>query len=130
MLITSKEKIREIFRHLKVMPGDDIMLHSSLVPFGKIEGSLDGFYDAVRDHLGQESTIIAPTFTLSFQRNQPFDIQETPSAKSIGCFSEFLRKRPNAVRSACPLFSMVAEGPKASYLMRRDSINCFGVGSI
>ena len=106
------------------------MLHSAVFTLGLIEKDLAGLYQAIRNLLGDAGTLIVPTFTYSFRRNQVFDIRHTPAPTEIGVFAEYVRKLPGAVRSADPLFSMAAIGPHAATLMERSSHNCFGVGSV
>ena len=106
------------------------MVHSSILSLGKIEDGLSGLYKAFRNQIGQEGTLIVPTFTYSFRRNEIFDVRNTPAGVEIGSFAEYVRKLPGAIRSTDPLFSMAAIGPKAKELMNRTSHNCFGEGSI
>jgi len=105
------------------------MLHSALFSLGLIEGGISGFYRTLLDYLGPEGTLIVPTFTYSFRRNEVFDVVNSPSAKSIGIFSEFVRIQPDAVRCPDPLFSMAAVGANAKEMMLRQSDACFGIGS-
>lgn len=130
MLSTSKNKLYELFQSLGIQSGDNLIVHSNFISLGLVEGGLKGFYDLLRSIIGSEATLVVPTFTWSFRRNEVFDILKSPSAKSIGVFSEFVRQKETAFRSGCPLFSMAAEGPLAKGLMKRESIACFGEGSI
>lgn len=52
--------------------------------------------------------IIVPTYTFSFCNHEDFDIQNTKS--SMGVFTEFFRKQPEAVRSHDPLMSVALIG--------------------
>ena len=127
---TSIKDLEGLLSSLGVEPGKVVMLHSTVFTLGLIEKGLAGLYQALRNLLGDAGTLIAPTFTYSFRRNQVFDIRHTPAPAEIGVFSEYVRKLPGTVRSADPLFSMAAIGPHATNLMERSSHNCFGMGSI
>lgn len=106
------------------------MVHSSIFTLGKIENGLSGLYQAFRKILGEKGTLMVPTFTYSFRRNQIFDVRNTPTGAEIGSFAEYIRKLPGAIRSTDPLFSMAAIGPQAEDLMERTSHRCFGKDSI
>ncbi|RTY33468.1 AAC(3) family N-acetyltransferase [Chlorobium phaeovibrioides] len=130
MIKTSRAQLVELFTALGLCKGETVMIHSALFSLGLIEGDVNGFYEELRHVIGEEGTLIVPTFTYSFRRNELFDQKNTPSAKNIGLFSEFIRTHSDAVRSADPLFSMAAIGPEAPGLMERDSQFCFGDGSV
>jgi aminoglycoside 3-N-acetyltransferase len=87
-------------------------------------------YRALRDVIGPKGTILAPTFTFSFCRNQPF-VPETSATtggpyNSFAAFPEYLRKRPDAVRSEDPIFSVAGEGPLAQTLLTDLPHECLG----
>jgi len=130
MIKTSQKDIKLLLNDLGVKSDDVVMIHSALYTMGHIENGANGFYQALRNQVGENGTIIVPTFTYSYRRNQIYDIRKTKAPNEIGVFSEFVRNRGHAVRSADPLFSMAAEGPKAENLMKRDSLYCFGANSI
>ena len=130
MIRTSVREIAELVRALGAVEGDRILIHSAVFAFGLIEDGLAGLHRGIASVVGAEGTIIVPTFTWSFRRGEVFDIRNSPAAKSVGAYSEWLRNVPGSVRSACPLFSMAALGPDASRLMARTSSNCFGSGSV
>jgi aminoglycoside 3-N-acetyltransferase len=129
MLRTSRAQLDELLGALGVAPGATVMLHSALFSLGLIEGGISGFYRAVRERLGPTGTLIVPTFTYSFRRQEVFDVRATPAARNIGVFSEFVRTQPDAVRLPDPLFSMAAVGARAAALMQRPGVACFGPGS-
>jgi aminoglycoside 3-N-acetyltransferase len=129
MIRTSSVKLLEILSKLCLRSGENVMIHSSLFSLGLIENGINGFFEAVLEKIGPDGTLIVPTFTYSFRRGEVFDVLNTPSAKSIGIFSEFVRNQPSAVRCPDPLFSMAAIGPQANELMQRTGNNCFGINS-
>lgn len=130
MLKTSVDDLKTLFGALGVGEGDTVMVHSSLFTFGRIEDGVAGFHQAFRDLVGPEGTLIVPTFTYSFRRGETFDVAKSPAPARLGAYAEYLRLRPDAVRSPDPLFSKAAEGPRADDLMTRTSAACFGDGSV
>ncbi len=130
MLRTSIAQISELVTDLGVRPGDTAVIHSALFSLGRIEGGVAGFNQALRNVVGPEGTLIVPTFTYSFRRGQVFDVKHSPPPAELGAYSNHLWRQPHAVRSADPLLSMAAMGPKAASLMRRTSLACLGDGSV
>ena len=125
---TSHREIVELVTRLGISPGDRIMVHSFLPSLGIVENGLPGLEGALREALGPEGTILVPTFTYSFRREEIFDVGNTKS--TVGAFTEHVRKGAGVVRSTCPLFSMAGTGPDAARLLERHSTACFGVGSV
>ena len=127
---TSIQELEDLLSTLGVCAGATVMVHSAVFTLGRIESGLSGLYQAFRNLLGDEGTLIVPTFTYSFRRDQVFDVRNTSAAAEIGVFSEYVRDLRGVIRSPDPLFSMAAIGPEAASLMERPSHNCFGAESI
>jgi aminopeptidase-like protein/aminoglycoside N3'-acetyltransferase len=90
--------------------------------------------DALRTVVGDDGTILVPTFTFSFCRQENFDVQNTPTpggpwSTSAG-FLEHFRKMPGVVRSRDPIHSVAAQGPRAAQLLSDLPNTCFGPGSV
>lgn len=128
MIRTSRCDMDQLVARLGVGAGDRVCIHAFVPSLGVVEGGLKGIFDAIKGHVGKSGTIIVPTFSASFRRNQIYDVEHTKSYN--GAFSEYVRQQPGAVRSHCPLFSMAAMGAEAERLMERRSSNCFGTGSV
>ena len=113
---------------------DVLMVHADLARFGKLgeitdkKEFVDVFIDAFLQVIGEEGTLLVPTFTYSFCNNEIYDPENTPSA--VGLFTEELRKRETAFRSIHPIFSVAAVGKRAKELTSNLSKNSFGKGSI
>ena len=117
-----------------VQAGDTAIIHVDLGAFGKI-GTLMSredfayvFIDAFLKVLGDEGTVLCPTFTYSFCKGEKYNPQETPS--TVGLFSEEFRKHLKAYNSDNPIFSVAGIGRNAKRLLSNLSNNCFGEGSI
>lgn len=114
--------------------GDTLMVHADLARFGKLGNIInkkefvDVFIEAFLKVIGKEGTLIVPTFTYSFCKNEIYDPDNTPS--TVGLFTEELRKRKDAFRSIHPIFSVAAVGKRAKELTGNLSKNSFGEGSI
>ena len=113
---------------LGVRAGMKILVHSSLVSFGRIDGGVATVYDALRRAVGAGGTIAVPTFTFHIRPEDVMDPATTPS-RGFGALSEWLRERPGAQRSRCPIHGFAAIGPAAGVVADADETKSFGVAS-
>ncbi len=125
---TSADALARHLTALGVEPGMDVVVHSRLLAFGRLPRGAETVYDTLREVLGEAATIAVPTYTFRNQSSDPFDPDRTPSV-GVGVFSEYLRRRPRARRSWCPLHSHAAEGPKSALLHQELETASFGPGS-
>ena len=101
------------------MPGDTIFFHSSLSSMGTVLGGADTVVDGFLDAVGAEGTVAVPTLcnwrpeeqSLVFGR---WDPNTTPSY--VGCVTEALRRRRQAMRSDHATHSVAAIGGRAREL--------------
>lgn len=113
----------EVDAHLRALglrEGLDVVVHSSLMAFGRLdpEGAESGpamVYEAIRAIVGPEATVVAPSYTFN-THEVPYDVRRSPST-GVGALSEYVRARPEAVRSMSPVHNHVAVGPKARALL-------------
>lgn len=106
---------------------DVVLCHSFLPSLGRVEPAPEAVVESLLAVLGPHGTLIAPTFTYSWFRGQPYDIAHTPG--TVGLLGELVRKRPDAIRSEDPCFSNAAVGAAAAAFMRRLGPNSFGPDS-
>ncbi len=130
----NKSMLVEALRQAGVMPGDVIFSHISLGRLGYAEEGKDietlcnVLYGAFQEVLQDSGTLLIPTFTYSIGRNEPYDVQQTPS--TVGPFSEFFRNLPGVIRSRDPMLSVAGKGPKAAMLLSTLPHTCYGVGCV
>jgi aminopeptidase-like protein/aminoglycoside N3'-acetyltransferase len=107
--------------------GDLVYLQIADAAFRAMDSSLaeldlcELLLNAIIEVIGQEGTLFVPTFSLSFARSEVFDPERTPAFAgewntSVG-FSEYIRRQPDAVRSADPNFSVCGLGPQADRML-------------
>jgi len=123
--------ITEALRKSGIREGDTLFIHSDIAVFGKLkcrdrELLLDGILNSIRKAAGPEGTIVMPAFTYSFCKGEDFETEKTPS--TVGILTEHFRKQPETIRSSHPIFSVAAEGSKASEMTDTD-MDSFGVKS-
>jgi len=129
----TKREIINALREVGLKKGDTVLIHSDVSTFGKIglindrDAFLGELFDAFMDVIGKEGTVVVPTFTYSFCKNESFDVRKTKS--TVGAFTEFVRKQKDAVRSEDPIFSHAGVGKKAEELLKKTGGVCFGANS-
>ncbi|MBC7328054.1 DUF4910 domain-containing protein [bacterium] len=107
--VIRKEDFKRAFENLGLSKGSIVMVHSSLSRFGYVEGGEDTVIDALLETIGEEGTLLMPTFTFSWLGNPPYDPKKTPSR--VGAITEAFRKREGVIRSLHPTHSVASFGP-------------------
>lgn len=118
----TKDKILYSLQLAGVVPGDVLLVHSSLSSIGHVEGGAGAVVDALIEAVGPEGTVAVSTLSLT----HPFDPENTKS--TVGLISETLRHRPNAIRSLHPIHSIAAIGARAEELCRDHDKAATGCG--
>lgn len=107
---------------LGVNKGSLIFIHSSMSQLNLSFSHLH-VLKIIRDIIGENGTIVCPAFPfnnntdlLKFLKDKDsvFDVARTPSV--TGLLPEMLRRSPDAIRSAHPTHSVVAQGPLAKMI--------------
>ena len=132
MIDKKKEiNIANSFKSVGVLPDDVVMIHGDAgvaAQFTHIDSS-----QRVQELISQiieyfpEGTVIVPTFSYSFTKNENFDADNTPS--EIGKFSEFFRRYPLIRRSSHPIFSVAGTGNHFEKFEKSRIDDCFGEGT-
>lgn len=132
--LMTRSTLGEEFRRLGVRPGMAVMVHASLSGLGYLPNGPYDVIDALRDVIGPEGTVLAPTHTGQLTdpvdwRNppvpsnwidvireamEPFDPARTP-VRNRGLLPEYLLRLPAVRRSSHPLNSVAAVGARADY---------------
>ena len=133
MAYLTKELIIDAFRKCGIQPGSVLMLHPDAIflaqtrPMSK-ENRYALFFEALDEFLGQDGTLVIPTFTYSATKNEPFIVEETQS--TVGGLSEYFRKIPGVLRSRDPNFSVAVRGKKSEEFANTEVKDAFGPTSI
>ena len=98
---------------LGVRRGDVLLVHTSFRQVRPVEGGPRGLIDALRDAIGDEGTLVMPSWTGS--DDEPFDPAITPAATDLGIVAEVFRRTPGVVRSD-HAFAFAAAGPAAGHI--------------
>lgn len=111
-------------RDLGLEAGDVALVHSAL---SGMDGRPEDLLAAFLEVLGEDGTLVVPTFNWSFREDAPhgtFDVEETPS--QMGYFTELVREREDSTRAINPTHSFAAVGARAGELGRLYGRDPFG----
>ena len=128
MIRTGRAELAELWRRLGIRPGMIVLCHSFLGALGRVEGGTGAVVESLLAAIGAEGTLIAPTFTYSYFKEEIYDPDETPS--TVGALGDVVRSTPGAVRNLDPNFSNAGIGPMAAPLLKVDGPESFGVSSV
>ncbi len=112
----TREQIAEGLHRIGLRAGMDVMVHSSLKSFGRVEGGAPAVIGALTDVLTESGTLLLPTFN-HFAPWQPggpalYDPALTPT--SNGAIPETFRRMPGVWRSLNPSHPYAAWGATPS----------------
>ncbi len=115
--------------------GDSVLIHSGISLFGKPDvepkkkSILDFYYNGIRKIIGDEGTIITPTFTGNtyVRKKMPYYIDSSQS--DLGAFSNYILNKNKAIRSMHPLASLCAIGKRASEICGGNHYDGYGLDS-
>jgi aminopeptidase-like protein/aminoglycoside N3'-acetyltransferase len=127
-------------RSVGIGPGDVVYFQVCHETLGPAEGVVTEadlsqlLLEGLREVVGAAGTILAPSYTFSYCRQQVFDPAESPTVvgpwNTFTAFPEFLRRLPGAIRSCDPIFSNAGIGPRASELLANVPPVCLGDDSV
>lgn len=125
--------IVKALKDIGLKKGDNIFIHSNIGFFGRLENAKNPndyyqtFKKAIFEIIGENGTLINPTFSYSFCNNQDFNPKTTEGV--CGLFSELARKDSEAKRSKDANFSVSAIGANAAYFTSDAPEYSFGKNS-
>lgn len=114
--------------------GDCIYVVSDMLELSKVyreQGSKlspDEIIDTLQKMVGEEGTLLFPTFNWDFCRGVAYDSCKTPVR--TGALPKAALRRSDFSRTAHPLYSFAVWGKKSRELLQNQSRNAFGPGTI
>ncbi|MGW3655579.1 aminoglycoside N(3)-acetyltransferase [Streptomyces sp. NPDC005151] len=141
-----RSRLADQLSRLGVERSGVLLVHASMRAVGAVSGGAGALIGALRDALGEDGTLIVPSFTPENSdtspqyRNRvrgltdhareavraslpPFD-PATTAAPSMGRLAETVRLTPGAARSSHPQTSFAALGPLAGKLVAHHHPDC------
>ncbi|RUT50480.1 AAC(3) family N-acetyltransferase [Campylobacter fetus] len=118
-------------KQIGIKSGDTVCVHTELFTLGKpllpkdefLRVLLHCFYEVIC----KNGTLIMPTFTYSFCKNQIYD--KLNSRSTMGVLTEFFRQQNGVVRTNDPIFSFAISGDNQDAFLN-DTKSCFGKNSV
>jgi aminoglycoside 3-N-acetyltransferase len=105
-------------RAMGVVPGDVLIVHSSMKSLGPVRGGPATLVAALQRAVGRRGTILMPAFSYCFEHiyepTAAFDREQTPT--KVGLVSETFRRSPGVLRSRHPTHSVAVWGRLAEEL--------------
>lgn len=96
----NRKEIAEGLKNLGLKKGSIVMLHSSYLSLGEVEGGPSEVIKAFLDVIGKKGTLLVPAFA------------------KLGVLVEEVKKLPEAIVSSCPVGAVAAYGPAAKDLCK------------
>ncbi|OCR98576.1 acetyltransferase [Campylobacter fetus subsp. testudinum] len=129
--LVKKSDFLDALEQIGIKSGDTVCVHTELFTLGKpllpkdefLRVLLECFYEVI----GKNGTLIMPTFTYSFCKNQIYD--KLNSRSTMGVLTEFFRHQNGVVRTNDPIFSFAINGDNKDAFLS-DTKSCFGKNSV
>jgi aminopeptidase-like protein/aminoglycoside N3'-acetyltransferase len=125
-----KKIFTDVLSQVNIASGDALYMEISPLTLNYFTESvlsyntLQFLHDCIFAIIGKQGTLITPTYSYSFCKNEIYDPQTSPCR--VGSFGEWFRKLPSVHRSNDPIFSLAAQGPLAEKLFSELPNTCFG----
>lgn len=129
-----KTDVIESLRESGLREGDTVLVQSNLSLFGRVQRLrekteiLEFYYSSFWEVLGHRGTLVVLTAFEDYARKGEAYHRDKSSSLS-GSFSEYVRRKPNAVRSMHPVLSLTAVGANAQLLCAGSHYEGFGYDS-
>ena len=117
--VYTKAMLKEQLVSMGVVPGDVLLVHSSLSKIGYVEDGPQAVIDALLEVVGEQGNVLMPTspnagLQLDYVRDlDVFDVRYSPS--KLGVISETFRNQLGAGRSASATEPVSCIGPDCAY---------------
>lgn len=124
----------KVVSQLNIQKGDTLLVSSDIKKFmwnslkRKEKFDIQRFIDTLIEAVGEEGTLLFPTYNWDFCKGDPFDYVNTPA--KTGALGVAALKRSDFKRSKHPLYSCAIWGKDKEMLCQRDYISSFGEDSI
>ncbi len=122
------QELSAAFGEIGVESGDTLLVHSSYKSLGQVEDGPNTVIEALRGALGDQGTLIVPTFNFAFCEGEPFDARSTPSR--MGVLTEIVRQMPDATRVEHPIYSFAVVGALAGEAAATSDPSSYGRDSL
>ena len=126
-------KLKELAAHLGLKKGDNVFVTSDVKQLlyscmeHQDDTDLNILIDGIIDIIGEEATLVFPTFNWAFCKGQAFDYYKTPC--KTGSLGKLALKRDDFRRTRHPIYSFAVWGKGQEELCTLDNKSSFGKDS-
>ncbi len=125
--VVTKKDIVDGLKRVGLKTGANVIVHSSLSAFGRVDGGADSVVDALIETVGDSGTIVMPCFTYDWQPGQKFDWSKAQSTWT-GKIPTTFGQRPGTKRGKHPLYDVSVRGPLADWVIKVNDYIPMGWG--
>ena len=118
----SYEKLRADLAAIGIGQGDTLVVHSSMKSMGFVEGGTACVIAALRDAIGDEGTLLLPTFTYRTSYVDSY-YSNLDTASCVGLLTEDFRKTAGVVRTNHPTHSVAVCGKLTADLIKDEALD-------
>ena len=124
---------KEIFKKLNISEGDNIIINSDikkiLINYKKNKKNFDPnlILDIILNRIGNEGTLLLPTFNWDFCKGKEFNYLKTPS--NSGSLTKIALSRNDFKRTKNPIYSFAVSGKNQSFLAKLSHHDSFDLAS-
>ena len=126
----------DAIRSVGIVRGDTVFFQTCVDTLGQPAGCANSreicemLWNSLHEVVGPTGTVLVPTYTFSFCRQETFDIEKSSTVwgewNTFFEFPEYFRRLPGAIRSADPIFSTAGIGPRAAEFLNNLPKVCLG----
>ena len=123
----------KIFQNLNIKKGDNIIINSDikkiLIHYKKQKEKLNPnlILDSVLSKIGDDGTLLLPTFNWDFCNGKEFNYFKTPSKS--GSLTKVALSRNDFIRTKNPIYSFAVSGKSQKFLKNLMHESCFDLNS-
>ena len=122
-VITQKDALTA-FSSLGILPGQTLIFHSSIKSIGWVEGGAKSIADALMQAVGQDGTLVAPTFTFSRPAEERPVLDPEADSCDTGAINAAVMKVPGARRTVAYTHSFAVAGRNQQLICDLPPENC------
>lgn len=126
-------KLKQLANYLHIDRGDNLFVTSDVkqllynLTYKEDDTDLNILIDGMTDIIGEEGTLVFPTFNWDFCKGVPFDIKKTPC--KTGTLGKLALKRNDFRRTKHPIYSFAVWGKGTDEMCAMENKSSFGYGS-
>ncbi|RWD52338.1 MAG: peptide synthetase [Mesorhizobium sp.] len=112
-------ELAKIIEHIETHTPNTVVVHSSLAAMRNVTANdVSSILLEAIERLAASTTVILPSFTLSYCATKEFNLMETKS--ETGVLADLVMRKLSAGRTKHPAYSMVVTGPKMRELCETE----------